>query len=58
MYVYLIDYIMNRISNILVAFLFITSLNLVAQVQNANGSYFNLKGIVIATEDAADADLG
>lgn len=41
---------MNRISNILFTFLFFTSLNLIAQVQNYVGNYFNLNGIVIEAE--------
>lgn len=50
MYVYLIDNRMKRISNILFAFVFITSLNLSAQVQNSIGNYFSLKGNVIEAE--------
>ncbi len=50
MYVYRINNRMKRISNILFAFVFISSLNLSAQVQNSIGNYFNLKGSVIEAE--------
>ncbi|MFT5236511.1 MAG: DNA-binding LytR/AlgR family response regulator [Flavobacteriaceae bacterium] len=50
MYVYLIENRMKRISNILFAFVFITSFNLLAQEQNSIGIYFNLKGSVIEAE--------
>jgi tetratricopeptide (TPR) repeat protein len=41
---------MKKISNILFAFVFITALNLSAQVQNSIGNYFSLKGSVIEAE--------
>jgi two-component system LytT family sensor kinase len=50
MYVYRIDNRMKSISNILLAFVFIASLNLSAQVKNSIGDYFNLKGNVIEAE--------
>ena len=50
MYVYLIENRMKRISNILFAFVFITSLNLLAQEQNSIGDYFKLEGSVMEAE--------
>ena len=50
MYVYLINNTMKRISNILFAFVFISSLNLLAQEQSSIGKYFNLKGSVIEAD--------
>ena len=53
MYVYRIDNRMKRTSNILFAFVFFTSLNLLAQEQNSIGDFFNLKGNVVEAETNA-----